>query len=741
MLLVVAVTGLFITSVYFGVFGPLPDKGDLTGITNEEASLVLAGDGTLIGKFFAENRTNISWEEIPKSMGDALIATEDKRFFKHKGIDGRSYLRVLFKTILLGHKSSGGGSTITQQLVKNLYGRNSYGFLSMPVSKVKEAIIASRMEKVLTKEEILLLYFNSVPFGEDVYGIQAAAKRYFDKDAIDLNIQESAVLVGMLKANTYYNPHLHPGHAKKRRDQVIGLMAAENIIPSAKADSLKQTNLGLKYKNYQLDSEAAYFVYQAKKRAIEILENIENHEGGKYDIRKDGLKIYTSLDIKLQTIANRAARKQLQRMQPLLDKELTRFGIRKKWEKQKKTNNKATTAWNTSHPTDILTADGIITRDMSKADSLWHYHKMLNAAVLAIDPKTGKVLVWTGGNNFRYLPYDLTLGKRQMASTVKPIIYAAALESGLGPCDYFDNYVKEYKKYKGWKPENYDKTSSEDEKVAMWYALSRSMNLPTLDLYFKTGHDKIASVCNRMGLDAPYEETPSIALGSQDASLMEIVKAYSCFANKGLMLDELIMIEKITTSDGEVIYQSGEVEKSQVISSTTSEQITAMLAVAINEGTGIRLRNTYGIKADLAGKTGTAQNFSDAWFVSYTPNIVIGSWVGASSPKMHFRSGLGSGSSLALPISGEIISGIEKNISLRTKYLTGFDYSINPNEIIGCDAFREKGIPGVFHRLVSSDKENSNDVEEELTEKPPKKRNKLQRFFDNIFKKKKRNKK
>ena len=738
LLLMVAALGLFIASVYFGVFGPLPDKDDLIGITNEEASLVLANDGTLIGKYFAENRTNISWEETPKSIVNALVATEDKRFFKHKGIDSRSYLRVIFKTILLGDKSSGGGSTITQQLIKNLYGRNSYGFLSMPVSKVKEAIIASRMEKVLTKEEILLLYLNSVPFGEDVYGIQAAAKRYFDKDAIDLKVQESAVLVGMLKANTYYNPHLHPEHATKRRNQVLELMTAESLLTVTEADSLKKTKLELHYTNYQLDSEAAYFVFQVKKKAVHILENIKNPEGKKYDIQKDGLRIYTSLDIELQTLANQAARKQLKRMQPLLDSELKRFGIRNKWEKQKKIDDKTNTVWSIEHPTDILTADGIVTENLTKADSLWHYYKMLNAAVLAVNPKTAKVLVWTGGNNFRYLPYDLTLAKRQMASTVKPIIYSAALESGFTPCDYFDNYVKEYDKYKGWKPENYDKTSSEDEKVAMWYALSHSMNLPTVDLYFKTGHDEIANICNRLGLDAPYEETPSIAIGSMDASLAEIVKAYSTFANNGSLVKDLIMIDRITTSDGEVIYQSSDVETSQVISVTTSEQITAMLTIAVDEGTGIRLRNTYKIKADIAGKTGTAQNYSDAWFISYTPNIVVGTWVGAQSPKMHFSTGLGSGSSLALPISGEIFSAIEKTQSLKNSYLTDFNYAESASEIIDCDAFRETGFSGVFHRLINSDREKDENDDADVTEKPEKKRNKLQRFFDKVFKKKRK---
>jgi penicillin-binding protein 1A len=585
-----------------------------------------------------------------------------------------------------------------------------------------------------------LLYFNSIPFGENVFGIQAVAKRYFDKDAKNLKVQESAVLVGMLKANTYYNPRLHPEHAKRRRNQVLDLMAAENLIPANEAERLKKTKLELKYTNYKLDSESAYFVYQVKKRAAEILESIKNSEGEKYDIQKDGLKIYTTLDIKLQAIANKANRKQLKHMQPLLDNELKRFRIRAKWEKEKKINDKSDAVWNEKHPIDILTTEGIITRNMSKADSLWHYYKMLNAAVLAIDPNTGKVLVWTGGNNFRYMPYDLVFAKRQIASTVKPIIYAAALESGFTPCDYFDNYVKEYKKHKDWKPENYDKTSSEDEKVAMWYALSHSMNLPTVDLYFNTGHNEVANTCRRLGLHAPYKETPSLALGSLDASLMEMVRAYRAFANNGLLPGELIMIEKVTTSDGKTIYQSDEVEQSQVISSTTSEQITAMLALAIDKGTGIKMRKAYGIKSDLAGKTGTAQNYSDAWFISYTPNLVLGTWIGASSPKMHFMSGIGSGSSLALPISGDIISSIEKQPSLKRKYLTHFEYSFNTSELTNCDAFREKGVSGVFHRLTKPDTDKSNDTDNSI-EKPKKERNRIQRFFDNVFGKKKRKQK
>lgn len=728
--------GLFLGSVYIGVFGPLPNNQDLIGITNEQASLVFSDNGTLIGKYFAENRTNIRWEDIPDHLVNALVATEDKRFFEHKGIDGRSYLRVFFKTILLGDKSSGGGSTITQQLVKNIYGRNNHSFLSMPVSKVREAIIASRMEDVLTKEDILLLYLNSVPFGEEVFGVEAASKRYFDKNTKYINIQESAVLVGILKANTYYNPRLHPDNATKRRNQVIDLMAREEFLTLIEADSLKKLKLELKYTNYKLVSQAAYFVYQVKKRADAILEDLYNAKGEHYNIKKDGLRIYTTLDIKLQEIANKASLKQLKRMQVLLDNQLAYYGTRKKWEKTSDINSN----WNKKDKREILTSDGVKTKNISKADSLWHYFKMLNAAVLAANPKTGSVKIWVGGNNFRYLPYDLIFTKRQIASTVKPFIYAAALESGLEPCDYFDNSQKEYEDYEDWRPENYDKSHSEDIKVAMWYALSHSLNLPTVDVYFKTGHENIANTCRRLGLDAPYEETPSMALGALDASLYDMVKAYACFANNGFLVDDLFMIEKIVESDGQIIYKNEAVDESQVLAVETSQQITAMLRLAIDEGTGVRIRNSYRIDADLAGKTGTAQNYSDAWFISYTPDIVIGSWVGARSPKMHFRNGLGSGSSLALPISGDIILSIERQSTLRKKYLTNFDFSMETTELIDCEAFREKGIVGAFNRFINTEPDNTKQTEVEDIENPKKEKSNFSKFFENIFKKKKRKK-
>lgn len=730
---------MFFGSVFMGVFGPLPDKEDLIGITNEEASLVYSKDSTLIGKFFAENRTNIKFDEIPQHLVDALVATEDKRFFEHGGIDGRSYLRVFVKSILLGDRSSGGGSTITQQLVKNLYGREYHSFLSMPVNKTREAIIASRMEDVLSKQEILMLYLNSVPFGEEVYGIEAASIRYFDKNAKKLNIQESAVLIGILKANTYYNPRLNPENAVNRRNQVLTLMTNQGFINQQEADSLKKLDLGLKYVNLRLESPAGYFVYQVKNRATKILENLRKNDGSNYDLRKDGLKIYTTLDIKLQEMAKKAIYRQLKKMQPLLDNELARYGIRAKWERGIKQSNPTSKDWNKKSNREILTIEGIKTKNISLADSLWHYYKMLNAAVLAADPQNGAIYAWVGGNNFRYLPYDLILAERQIASTVKPFIYAAALEEGFEICDYFSNTVKEYEEYEGWKPENYDKSESEKMKVAMWYALSRSMNLPTVDIYFETGHDAVADFCRRLDLDAPYQETPALALGALDASLYNLVKAYSAFANNGVMPENLVMIDKITDPAGQVIYQNKDIEKTRVTEPAIAEQITAMLQLAINEGTGVKMRSFYGIKEDLAGKTGTAQDYTDARFMVYTPSVVIGVWVGANSPEVHFRSGLGSGSALALPIAGELLSNVEKQPELKNHYLKPFHFVTGISDSIACEPFREKGISGFINRLTNSGKDeleleledDTGELKEE--EKEP---GKFKKFFKNLFNRK-----
>lgn len=691
---------LFFFLVYFGAFGRLPEKAELSAISNEEASRVYSADNIAIGEYFAENRTNIHKEDIPVHLIHALVATEDKRFFTHKGFDTRSYFRVFLKSILLGDNSGGGGSTLTQQLVKNLFGRNNYGFLSLPVNKIKEIIIASRIENLYSKEELLILYFNSVPFGEDVFGVETAAHRYFNKQTRELNIQESAVLVGMLKANTYFNPRLNPAHSIARRNMVLKLMMKARYLTAAASDSLQKLPLKLDYENVSTNPPAGYFVYQVKKKTLEILESIKTNTGKEYTLEKDGLKIYTTLNMPVQELATASIAKQLSAMQKLLDRELDNYYIKKKWYKNQKLHSKTYESDIRIKDSELFDWQGIQVKKISKLDSLWHYYKMLNAAVLITSPRSGAVLTWIGGNDFNSLPFDMVLSHRQIASAFKPFLYAAALENGETPCLYLANDVNKYPEYEDWEPQNYNRASTPDSNVALWYALANSMNLPTVDLYFQLGRENLINTCTKLKFPAIVDDAPSIALGTLDLSLYETVRAYAAFANQGRMND-LFMITKITDAKGNILYSRKSAYPEVVFSPETSQAITAILQEAINQGTGTRIRNSYGIRAQLAGKTGTAQNYSDSWFIAYTPDIVLGTWVGARSSDIHFFSGNGSGSSLALPIIANVLGGIEKNAELQRKFLTHFDIPEETYSFLQCDPYQQLGVKGFINRLFN----------------------------------------
>lgn len=725
--------GLFVLFglVYTGAFGPLPNSDILSGINNEEASLVYSSEGELIGKYFAKNRTNIKWEEIPDHLKYALIATEDKRFFTHEGFDVRSYLRVLFRSIILRDRSGGGGSTLTQQLIKNLYGRTDNGLLTIPVNKIKEAIIATRMEKVYSKEELLLLYLNSVPFGEDVYGVESAAHRYFNKSVSNLNVEESAVLIGMLKANTYFNPRMHPEHSIGRRNVVLTLMQNENYLTKVQCDSLKQLPLNLHYENLKLKAPAGYFVYQVKREVKDLLVNVVKKSGEPYDIEKDGLQIYTTLNFKMQQIASDAVRTHLKKMQSLLDHDLKQSKQKSQWIRALEKDSLLGKADFKVRPVELFDWDSISSVKLSRVDSLWHYEKMLNGAVLATDPTTGAVLCWIGGNNYRYLPFDMVLSHRQIASAFKPILYAAAFGKGFNPCSYLENTEVEYEEWNNWRPQNFDLESTPDSLVAAWYALAHSMNVPTVDLYFKTGWEQLVTICNKLGLPVLTTENPSVALGTVDVSLYEIVRAYSVFASQGYFSD-LYTVEKITDAGGKTIYDKNTSEQQEVLDSLTCQQITAILQRAVNEGTGTRLRWQFNIKAELAGKTGTAQNYSNAWFMTYTPNMVVGTWVGNRSPGIHFSSAYGTGSSLALPIAGRLLQKMELDPGLHERYFTNYTFGTDSVGIV-CDAYKAKGVKGIIDRLFGTDKK------ETIGKEKPEEEKGLKGLFRKLFKKKRKN--
>ncbi len=727
----ILILGIFFLLVYFGAFGALPEKNELSAISNEEASLVYSSDSILIGEYFAQNRTNIRWEDVPDHLKNALIATEDKRFLTHKGYDPRSYFRVFLKSILLGDNNSGGGSTLTQQLIKNLYGRNNFGFFSMPVNKMKEIIIAARIENVFTKEEILLLYLNSVPFGEDVFGVETAAHRYFNKPTRELRIEESAVLVGLLKANTYFNPRLNPANSLARRNLVLNLMEQEHYLTAQAADSLRKLPIRLNYENVISNAPAGYFVYQVKGKILGILAAIKAKTGKDYTLEKDGLKIYTTLNMQVQEMATEAVKIHLSAMQQLLDKELSR-NFKIQWLNKQKQKSKTYENDRLKRGIAVFDWDGIQTKKISKLDSLWHYYKMLNAAVLITNPKNGAVITWIGGNYFPTLPFDMVLSHRQIASAFKPFLYATALENGFTPCSYLENEVNVYPGYEDWEPQNYNNESTPDSSVALWYALAHSMNLPTVDLYFKIGRKNLINTCNKLKFPEFTDDAPSIALGTLDLSLSEIVRAYGAFANDGKM-NELVMINKITDAVGNILYKREYTEPEKVFSSVTSQMITSILQEAINHGTGVRIRNSYGIKADLAGKTGTAQNFSDAWFVAYTPDLVLGTWVGARTPEVHFYSGNGSGSALALPVVANVLRGIEKDDELRARYLTSFALPGDFNSYLQCDPFLQKGIRGFLDRLFQGSNKNNADARNQ--DGKDKKNKKMKSFFNKLFRK------
>ncbi|MBI9042769.1 transglycosylase domain-containing protein [Lutibacter sp.] len=704
----VSVGALFFMLVYVGVFGKLPTKQQLQTINDHQASLVFSSDAVLIGKYFEKNSTNVSYELLPEHLKNALIATEDKRFFEHNGVDTQSYVRVLFKSIVL-QKSSGGGSTLTQQLVKNLYGRDGYGMLSMPVNKVKEIILASRLETIYSKEELLVLYLNTVPFGENVFGIEAAANRYFNTSTNKLNIQQAAVLIGLLKATTNFNPRLNPEKSLERRNLVLSLMGKEGYLNKNQVDNLQKTPLNLNYENFEIAAPAGYFVYQVKKQTNQILKNIAQKTGKTYHLEQDGLKIYTTLHMEVQKYVTDAIKNHLKKMQFKLDDELSSTSFRKKWYQNQEKKPDFVEDDLVKRMVETYDLEGSSIRNMSKLDSLWHYYKMLHAAVLITNPKNGAVIGYVGGNNYRILPFNMVQSHRQIASAFKPILYATALENGISPTSYLENEEQEYPEYEGWKPQNFDHQSTPDQRVAFGHALANSMNLPTVDLYFKVGNKQLQQTITKLGFPKLKDEAPSVALGTLDVSLEEIVKAYGTFANKG-MLTDLKMIEKITDVHGVVIYENKSITSTAVFNQYATQNITAILQKAINEGTGTKIRNQYGIQSNVAGKTGTAQNYSNAWFLAYTPNLVIGTWVGASTPDVHFYSGNGSGSSLALPIAATVLKKMEGNKTLKNEYLVPFNISEDIYSNLEVEPFQEKGIDGFFKRLFNF-KSNKNKME------------------------------
>ncbi|MEQ8702460.1 MAG: transglycosylase domain-containing protein [Phaeodactylibacter sp.] len=666
--------------VYVEALGPVPGYPELQAISNHNASEVYSEDGVLLGKYYVENRINADFEEISPDLINALVATEDARFFEHSGIDVRAAARVLVKSILLMDESSGGGSTLSQQLAKNLYPRQEYLVLSMVVNKMREMLIARRLEHAYAKEELLRLYLNTVSFGEGIFGIKVAAQRFFNKSPEALNLEEAAVLVGMLKATTYYSPVRHPENALRRRNIVLGQMVRYGYLGAEVKDSLVQLPLVADYRPEGHNKGlATYFREHLRHELSGLLEGYTKPDGTPYNLYTDGLRIYTSLDARLQRYAEEAVQEEMAKVQenfyedwkkgtPWGSNEVLERAVRKsdRYQDLKArgvSEEKIEAIFQQPVPMTVFSwKNGEEEREMSPLDSVKYYLTMLNAGFLAADPSTGMIKAWVGGIDHKYFQYDHVFAKRQVGSTFKPVVYATALQGGMLPCEYTYNRQVAYAKYDNWSPRNAD--GAYEGVYSMEGALSNSVNTVTVEIMMRSGIDSVRQLGRAMGIESHIPAVPSISLGAVEASLYEMTKVYGTFANRGRR-PEWHYLDRIETADGEVLVtfeRPNPRRFPRVLEEPQADMMIRMLESVVDSGTARKLRYHYGLYNDIAGKTGTTQNQSDGWFVGFNPKLVAGAWVGGSWPQVHFRTLYrGQASSTALPIYGSFMRKVYRD--------------------------------------------------------------------------------
>ncbi|MCB0506235.1 MAG: transglycosylase domain-containing protein, partial [Cyclobacteriaceae bacterium] len=610
---------VFFFMVLKGFFGPLPGDEELRNIQHMEATVVYDVKNRIIGKYYVQDRTPVSFQNISPNLINALVATEDQRFFEHQGIDLISLGRVVVKSLLL-QQGAGGGSTITQQLVKNLYPRQSYGLFYYPVNKTKELILAYRLEQIYSKEKILELYLNTVSFGEDVYGIESASKRYFNTSAKSLDQQQAATLVGMLKATTSYNPVLHPEASQQRRNVVLAQMVKQEMLTQGACDSMQ--NLPLKT-NYQKSTGevAPYFMATIRKKLQAFLDKYNAQNDTTLTLNQSGLRVTTTVDLQMQKYAEEAMQKHMQVLQRQFDQHWhgTLWNQNKELlnnEISKIRHGRSDKELNTPVKMEVFDWPDSKLETMTPIDSLKHHLEQLQAGFLAMQPKDGAILAWVGGINYTYFPYDHVQvnAKRQVGSTFKPIVYATALENNVSPCTYFNAEQEGYEVKEGqWKPANDD--GNYEGKYSMEGALESSVNTVAVKILKETGIDKTIEQAHGMGITSELPEVPSLALGVASISVEEMTTAYCTFVNGGYKVQPHTIV-RIEDSKGGVLYEYKEAQRMQVLSTKTSAQMTQLLQGVVDNGTGKSVRTVYGLQNDIGGKTGTTQGNADGWFMA-----------------------------------------------------------------------------------------------------------------------------
>lgn len=665
---------LLLFSVAQGWLGELPSIEYIKNPSSQLSSTIFTEDFEVMGKLYYENRTELTYKQISASTIQALIATEDERFYEHSGIDVVGIISATFRTFILRKPS--GASTITQQLAKNLFhaeeGRkNKFKRL---IQKVKEWYIAIELERNFSKQEILALYFNTVPFLHNSYGLREASKTYFNKEPIELTIDESAILVGMLKGPSLYNPKSKPANALSRRNVVLEQMRKAGFINEVTVASAKKLPIKL---NYRLTSPstglAPYLREEIRMELNEILQNYSKENGEQYDIYADGLKIYTTINSKLQKHAEEAVAEHM----PWLQKEFLRewgakdpykFGAKanpdlvknvvraseyyKSLSEDGKSEDEIFKILSTEkHAMRIFTWRGPIDTQMSVIDSIKYIKKILQAGLCAIDPQTGKIRAWVGGIDFNFFKYDHVRKstKRQSGSTFKPFLYNVALENGMNPCSKLVYEKPLIDGHENWDPKG-SKNFQEGEEVSIKDGLQVSDNRIAALLIKQFGPSLVIDKAKQLGIDAEFEEVPAISLGTTDISVIEMVGAYSPYMNGGIY-SKPYYIERIEDKNGKVIFEN-KPESNEAVQEEIAKLMNLMLqGVSKDKGTAARLRGQYGFKEEIACKTGTTQSNSDGWFIGSTSRLLTAVWVGADDPSISFASTrLGQGANTALPI-------------------------------------------------------------------------------------------
>lgn len=712
---------LFVFSIYLGLWGKLPDKSELANFQYQRASEVYSADSVLIGKYYLYDRQPIDHIEIPQHLLDALVAIEDERYYEHSGIDYLSLFRVAIKTLLMQDQSSGGGSTITQQLAKNLYPRRERKKANIVVNKVKEMIIAKRLENVFSKNELLAHYLNTVSFSDNTFGIESTSLKFFNKKTSNLKVEEAAVLVGMLKATYGYNPRIYPENSLSRRNLVLQSMVKNDFLTEKEKDSLTHISLKLDYRKFDYsDGIAPYFREEVRKQMMKWV-NSEKEKGNSYNIYSSGLKIYTTLNHKMQVLAEKAMINHMSKLQKSFEDS---YGKKAPWITNKKLIEKAVRAtplykklaqkelstseiWDSLSQTRTMVLtdwQGDKTLNVSTIDSVQHYMKFLNTGSLAVNPKTGAVQTWIGGVNFKHFKFDhVAQSQRQVGSTFKPIVYTAALEIGIPPCAYFSASEVEYKNLKGWSPSNSGNKDEAYMNYSMEESLSKSVNTVAVKVLEATGIENVLAQAKKMGVFSKLPNQPSVALGTGEIYVNELAGVYASYVNNGRAVFPYLIENISNQKDSILTHFKPKIAKNSAFSKQTQQIMIEMMKSTINTGTAKRIRSTYKLHNDIAGKTGTTQNNKDAWFVAITPNLVHVTWVGLDNHEIGFKNtSLGQGANAALPLFALLYQQMNKDKAFDKITKARFE---KPNAFVldqlSCEPVKRDGF---FKRLFTNPK-------------------------------------